>query len=196
MTHACEPNRIFTATVATAWVEFTGRVAKPFSMHTGRPPLVIYLPITAGKGRSCGWVCSRRPTPVHPPSLFLFCLFVCLFVFCCCYFALFFAAVFSFLRRSSPNTIFFRKNTEELWCCSPNTSFFRKNTEELRCCSLNTSFLRKNTEELRCCSPDTSFFRKNTEDLWSCRISKSTAETESWFFVNLNFWTALDRSRW
>ena len=35
MTHACEPNQILTATVATAWVEFTGRVAKPFSMHTG-----------------------------------------------------------------------------------------------------------------------------------------------------------------
>ena len=35
VTHACEPNQILTATVATAWVEFTGRVAKPFSMHTG-----------------------------------------------------------------------------------------------------------------------------------------------------------------
>ena len=35
MTHACEPNQILTATAATAWVGFTGRVAKPFSMHTG-----------------------------------------------------------------------------------------------------------------------------------------------------------------
>ena len=35
MTHACEPNQILTATVAIAWVVFTGRVAKPFFMHTG-----------------------------------------------------------------------------------------------------------------------------------------------------------------
>ena len=50
VTHACEPNQILTATVATAWVEFTDRVEKPFSMHTG--PGVVHVPCTRIPGES------------------------------------------------------------------------------------------------------------------------------------------------